>query len=101
MRVDAILHGQQAAKGKERDASQRWLGPDFASRIRSQLLDRSFEAQRLAKLIMPAPAASAALPPPASSKDPPPHPLPMPPLTAASLMARASAAVGPQRMAAL
>merc|ERR1712125_246403 len=51
MRVDAILHGQQTGKGKERDASQRWLAPDFANRVRSQLLDRTFSGQRLAKLM--------------------------------------------------
>merc|ERR1711879_948783 len=50
LRVEAILHGQSpSAQG----ASKRWLTPDFAKRIRSQLLDRNFPGQRLAALLPP------------------------------------------------
>merc|ERR1712232_225522 len=56
LRVDAILHGASAngagaSAGKQREASQRWLSRDFASRLRSQLLDRAFPGQRLASLV--------------------------------------------------
>eukprot|EP00929_Paragymnodinium_shiwhaense_P090567 TRINITY_DN50745_c0_g1_i1.p1 TRINITY_DN50745_c0_g1~~TRINITY_DN50745_c0_g1_i1.p1 ORF type:complete len:732 (-),score=178.55 TRINITY_DN50745_c0_g1_i1:29-2224(-) len=98
MRVDAILHGQQTGKGKERDISQRWLGPEFASRVRSQLLDRSFAAERLAALLPPL-SEPADVEGGRRSRNAPPHPLPLPPPTAASLLGRSSAML--QRTAAV
>ncbi|CAE8724384.1 unnamed protein product, partial [Polarella glacialis] len=57
LRVDAILHSSKpgstgsASVRSRRDGPQRWLNPEFASRLRSQLLDKSFSgSERLASL---------------------------------------------------
>lgn len=93
LRVEAILYAAQAArtgpagsisgpsKIRAKDATQRWLSTDFSSRIRAQLLDRGFPAERRAALL-PTLVADGA--------DAPPHPLPSPPLNASALIGRAS-----------
>ncbi|CAE8709145.1 unnamed protein product, partial [Polarella glacialis] len=57
LRADSLLHannnsnnntGQRGPRSKE--AAKRWLSPEFATRLRSQLLDRPFPGQRLASL---------------------------------------------------
>jgi len=40
LRADLLLHG--SGGGRERELARRWLSPDFASSLRSQLLDRAW-----------------------------------------------------------
>lgn len=87
LRVDAILHAQQrstaaaASSGsRTKDMTQRWLSPEFAGRIRAQLLDRVFDGQRLALLLPPLGAGG--------DVKPPAHPLPPPPADAKALFGR-------------
>mmetsp|Transcript_86871 Transcript_86871/g.280656 ORF Transcript_86871/g.280656 Transcript_86871/m.280656 type:complete len:725 (+) Transcript_86871:74-2248(+) len=56
MRADALLHGGQ--RSRTQDLAKRWLSPEFAGKLRAQLLDRSFSGQRLATLMPPPVAAS-------------------------------------------
>lgn len=94
LRADAILYAGQAARSasagakagpnttRAKDTTQRWLSTDFSRRIRSQLLDRVFPAQRRAALLPTlAPDGGSAAPP---------HPLPPPPLNTAALVSRAA-----------
>lgn len=97
LRTTAILSSQQgpsaqSGAGKSRrDTAQRWLTPDFATRIRSQLLERSYPGQRLSALEC---AAYKGLPE-AQGKELAaalqlPHPLPPPPMNTASLFTRSA-----------
>merc|ERR1712061_121324 len=89
LRVDAILHtrhgttmtGSTATKVHARDVTQRCLSPEFASRVRSQLLDPVFSGQRLATLL---PVLGSPEPRTQSARSPPAHPLPPPPTDAVS-----------------
>merc|ERR1712113_442793 len=48
LRADGILHPKGV---KDNSAAQLWFGSDFALRLRRQLLDRTFNAQRAAALL--------------------------------------------------
>ena len=93
MRVDQIMHGgakggagASAKNARARpDAAQKWLGADFAGRVRAQLLDRAFTGPRLAALL-------PTLSPPGQGAAPPAHPLPPLPDGAAGLFSRLKAA---------
>lgn len=93
LRADAVLHARQGQRAaRPQDFAQQWLRPEFASRVRAQLLDRSFPAQqRRSSLLVSAldPAIgerSAALPHKAAALLD--HPLPPLQLTAANLFSR-------------
>lgn len=102
LRVDTILHGARASDGlalREREAAQRWLSPDFAGRVRAQLLERVFPGQRLAALQLPPGAASAGgvaggvaggEADAQAAQALPPHPLPQLAAAPALLMGRAA-----------
>lgn len=68
-RVDVMLHGGH--KSRSQDVARRWLSPDFAGKLRVQLLERPFSGQRLATL-MPLLVET----PEAHKRGPLPHPLP-------------------------
>jgi len=91
LRVDSILHTSRRASQpgtvratptRARDAA--WSSADFASRVRKQLLDRTFSGQRLAALL---PILGSA-----STEMEIGHPLPPPPMDAAQMFGRLSRA---------
>lgn len=83
LRADAILHAAGPKQGANRaqrsqDVAQRWLSPEFAGRVRAQLLDRAFPGQRLATLLPPLAAAAGSPSTDCRAAVALPHPLPPP-----------------------
>lgn len=81
VRVDSILHGKSSASASARptETVKKWLNPQFAGQVRSQLLDRDFPGERLASLLPPLQGGGARVLP---------HPLPPASTDASSLFGR-------------
>eukprot|EP00930_Biecheleria_cincta_P002131 TRINITY_DN103175_c0_g1_i1.p1 TRINITY_DN103175_c0_g1~~TRINITY_DN103175_c0_g1_i1.p1 ORF type:complete len:751 (-),score=143.09 TRINITY_DN103175_c0_g1_i1:30-2072(-) len=88
LRVEGILHGKSSQGGSRKDGIQRWQSPEFATRLRTQLLDRSFPGERLAAL-WPT-LSSGGSEEREGGKLVPPHPLPPPPADTSVLFQRAA-----------
>jgi len=93
LRVDAIMHAKGAAgpagasSGRAGEAARKWLSPDFAGRVRGQLLDKAFAGHRLAALL-PALRDGSGSGEVSAPPVVPPHPLPPHPTSASGLFRR-------------